>query len=523
MRVLVLGSGGREHALVWAIGRSPLVDEVLCAPGSDGIGRHGRCAEARLASPDSVVELVKREDVQLVVVGPEVPLVAGLADHLEAAGIAVFGPGAAAARLEGSKSFAKAFMQRHGIPTAAYQGFADPDKAERYVRARGGPLVVKADGLAAGKGVYMCAGPDEASVALSEIMRERRFGDSGAEVVIEDWLVGEEASYYAISDGERSVCLAAAQDHKRALDGDRGENTGGMGAYSPAPVVSPDVEQRIIEKIVQPTLDGLRAEGTPYRGVLYVGVMVVEAEPVVVEFNVRFGDPETQPLLYRMESDLVPLLVGAAQGQLPLQAARAPDPAGASAADSGARSEAKPSGGGWRATARAPGPAGASAADSGARSEAKPSGGGWRATARAPGPAGASAADSGARSEAKPSGGGWRATARAPGPAGPVFGDPAVCVVLASEGYPRSYPVGREIRGLEELESEPEVLVFHAATRRSGGRWETAGGRVLGITARGASIAAARDRAYAAARRIQFEGAQLRSDIALRALRDHAG
>ena len=463
MRVLVLGSGGREHALVWAIGRSPLVDEVLCAPGSDGIGRHGRCAEARLASPDSVVELVKREDVQLVVVGPEVPLVAGLADHLEAAGIAVFGPGAAAARLEGSKSFAKAFMQRHGIPTAAYQGFADPDKAERYVRARGGPLVVKADGLAAGKGVYMCAGPDEASVALSEIMRERRFGDSGAEVVIEDWLVGEEASYYAISDGERSVCLAAAQDHKRALDGDRGENTGGMGAYSPAPVVSPDVEQRIIERIVQPTLDGLRAEGTPYRGVLYVGVMVVEAEPVVVEFNVRFGDPETQPLLYRMESDLVPLLVGAAQGQLPLQAARAPDPAGASAADSGARSEAKPSGGGWRATARAP------------------------------------------------------------GPAGPVFGDPAVCVVLASEGYPRSYPVGREIRGLEELESEPEVLVFHAATRRSGGRWETAGGRVLGITARGASIAAARDRAYAAARRIQFEGAQLRSDIALRALRDHAG
>ena len=433
MRVLVLGSGGREHALVWAIGRSPLVDEVLCAPGSDGIGRHGRCAEARLASPDSVVELVKREDVQLVVVGPEVPLVAGLADHLEAAGIAVFGPGAAAARLEGSKSFAKAFMQRHGIPTAAYQGFADPDEAERYVRARGGPVVVKADGLAAGKGVYMCAGPDEASVALSEIMRERRFGDSGAEVVIEDWLVGEEASYYAISDGERSVCLAAAQDHKRALDGDRGENTGGMGAYSPAPVVSPDVEQRIIEKIVEPTLDGLREEGTPYRGVLYVGVMVVEAEPVVVEFNVRFGDPETQPLLYRMESDLVPLLLGAAQGQLPQQAVRAP------------------------------------------------------------------------------------------GPASPVFGDPAVCVVLASEGYPRSYPVGREIRGLEELENEPEVLVFHAATRRSGGRWETAGGRVLGITARGASIAAARDRAYAAARRIQFEGAQQRSDIALRALRDHAG
>ena len=427
MRVLVLGSGGREHALVWAIGRSPLVDEVLCAPGSDGIGRHGRCAEAQLQSPDSVVDLVKREDVQLVVVGPEVPLVAGLADHLAAEGIAVFGPGAAAARLEGSKSFAKAFMQRHGIPTAAYRVFADPLEAERYVHARGSPMVVKADGLAAGKGVYMCAGPDEARVAVSEIMRERRFGDSGADVVIEDWLVGEEASFYAISDGERSVCLAAAQDHKRALDGDRGENTGGMGAYSPALVVSPLVEQRINEKIVQPTLDGMRAEGTPYQGVLYVGVMIVDAEPCVVEFNVRFGDPETQPLLYRMESDLVPLLLGAAQGRLPADLKE------------------------------------------------------------------------------------------------PVFGAPAVCVVLASEGYPRSYAVGREISGLEELEREPDVLVFHSGTRRGGSRWETSGGRVLGITARGASIGAARERAYAAASRVEFEGAHFRSDIAARALPDHAG
>ena len=427
MRVLVLGSGGREHALVWAIGKSPLVEEVLCAPGSDGIGRHGRCAEAKLDSAGSVVELAQREDVRLVVIGPEVPLVAGLADQLAAAGITVFGPGAAAARLEGSKSFAKAFMQRHGIPTAAYRVFADSEEAERYVRARGGPVVVKADGLAAGKGVYMCEGADEACVALSEIMRERRFGDSGAEVVIEDWLVGEEASYYAISDGERSVCLAAAQDHKRALDGDRGENTGGMGAYSPALVVSPDVEQRIIQKIVQPTLDGMRAEGTPYRGVLYVGVMIVESEPYVVEFNVRFGDPETQPLLFRMESDLVPLLLGAAQGQLPSNLLE------------------------------------------------------------------------------------------------PVFGDPAVCVVLASEGYPRSYPAGLGISGLEELLGEHDVLVFHAGTRYSGGRWETSGGRVLGVTARGASIAAARERAYAAARGIQFEGVQLRSDIAQRALRDHAG
>ena len=426
MRVLVLGSGGREHAVIWAIARSPLVDEVLCAPGSDGIGRHGRCAKADPGDASSVLELVKREGVGLVVVGPEAPLVDGLADRLCEAGVPVFGPGAAAARLEGSKGFAKAFMQRHGIPTAPYRAFADLDRAERYVRDRGGPVVVKADGLAAGKGVYMCRGPEQAAAALDEIMRQRRFGESGEAVVIEDWLTGEEASYHALCDGERTVCLAAAQDHKRIRDGDRGENTGGMGAYSPAPVVDSEVERKVVERIVRPTIAGMRAEGNPFRGVLYVGLMIVDSEPYVIEFNVRFGDPEIQALLYRLESDLVPLLIGCAQGRL--------------ADDSEL-----------------------------------------------------------------------------------VFGDPAVCVVLASEGYPRSYASGREIAGLDEVASLPNTIVFHSGTRRVDGRWETAGGRVLGVTARAASIAGARDRAYEAARRIRFEGVQLRGDIALRALGDRTG
>lgn len=427
MRVLVLGSGGREHALAWAIARSPLVDEVLCAPGSDGIARHARCVGVDLADATSILDLVKREDAALVVVGPEDPLVGGIADRLSDAGVAVFGPGAAAARLEGSKAFAKAFMERHGIPTAAYRAFEDPDGAERYIRERGGPVVVKADGLAAGKGVYMCRDPEEAVGALSEIMRERRFGESGAAVVLEDWLVGEEASYHAICDGERTVCLAAAQDHKPIFDGDKGENTGGMGAYSPAPVVDADVERKVIDRIVRPTVDGMRAEGSPFRGVLYVGLMIVEGEPFVIEFNVRFGDPETQSLLYRLESDLVPLLIGAAQGKLPADPSRL------------------------------------------------------------------------------------------------VFGDPTVCVLLASEGYPRSYPKGREITGLDEVSALRDVIVFHAGTRRVDGRWETAGGRVLGVTARGADIAAARERAYAALRHIRFEGAQFRGDIALRALQDRPG
>jgi phosphoribosylamine--glycine ligase len=256
--------------------------------------------------------------VSLVVVGPEDLLAAGVADRLREAGVPVFGPSAEAARLESSKRFAKEFMARHGIPTAAYASFADPAAAEAYVRGLTGPCVVKADGLAAGKGVFVCEEPEAALAALYEIMRARRFGASGAEVVIEERLVGEEASFYALCDGERFVVLSHAQDHKRILDGDRGENTGGMGAYSPAAPIDARVERAIVERIVRPTFAGMAAEGRPFRGVLFVGLMIAAGEPRVIEFNARFGDPETEALLFRLESDLVPLLVGAAEGRLPV-------------------------------------------------------------------------------------------------------------------------------------------------------------------------------------------------------------
>ncbi len=419
MRVLVLGSGGREHALAWAIARSPLVDEVLCAAGSDGISRTARVLPVNPNDGAQVVALAKHESADLVVVGPEDPLAAGIADVLEEAGIAVFGPGRQAAQLESSKTFAKDFMARHGIPTAAHRSFSDPDEAERYVDQQGGPLVVKADGLAAGKGVTVCDGPEDAKRALAEIMRERRFGASGAQVLIEERLVGEEVSFYAICDGERFVCLDTAQDFKRALDHDGGENTGGMGAYSPVPAVDRKVERRIVEQVVRPALAGMRAEGRPYRGVLFVGLMLRDGQPSVIEFNVRFGDPETQALLFRLESDLLPILVAAARGRLPDDA------------ESRLR-----------------------------------------------------------------------------------FGDPAVCVVMASEGYPRSYPSDLPIQGLDALEARPDVQVFHSGTRLVDGTWRTRGGRVLGVTARGRSIAAARERAYAAVGEIQWKGAQHRSDIA---------
>lgn len=427
MRVLVLGSGGREHALAWAIGRSPRVAEVICAPGSDGIARDARACPLLLDDAEAVVALARRERPGLVVVGPEAPLVAGIADRLRAEGLDVFGPDAAAARLEGSKAFAKAFMERHGVPTAAYRVFDDADAASRWVEAHGGSLVVKADGLAAGKGVRVCDGPEEAQRAITEVMRERRFGEAGARVVLEERLRGEEASYYALCDGERFVTLAPAQDHKPVLDGDRGENTGGMGAYSPAPVVSPEVERKVVERIVRPVLEGMQADGTPYRGVLYVGLMIRDGEPWVIEFNVRFGDPETQPILFRLEDDLVPWLLAAARGTLP---------------------------------------------------------------------------------------------------AGGVelrWGPPAVCVVMASKGYPRAYPSGLAIDGLAGVEALPDVKVFHAGTRLEGGRWRTAGGRVLGVTARGASLREAQERAYAAVRDIAFEGAHYRRDIGARALAEPAG
>jgi len=426
MKVLIVGSGGREHALAWKVAQSPRVAEVLAAPGSAGMADVARCyPEVAAMDAPAIRALCEREGVSLVVVGPEDPLAAGLADRLRDAGIAVFGPSAEAAQLEASKTFSKEFMARHGIPTAEFAAFAALEPALAWVRDRGGRCVVKADGLAAGKGVAMCETPEAAEQALREAMEECRFGEAGAKVVIEEWLEGEEVSFYAITDGRNIVTLAAAQDHKRALDGDLGENTGGMGAYSPAPVCSPEVEAKILERVVRPLIDGMAAEGRPYQGVLYAGLMIdAEGDPSVVEFNVRFGDPETQPLMVRMEGDLVPLLEGSARGDLD--------------ADASLR---------------------------------------------------------------------WR--------------DAAVCVVLASEGYPRSYPTGRRIDGLADLAGDPDVVVFHAGTSAvagASGSFETAGGRVLGVTARGPSVASARDRAYAAVSKLHFEGAHFRRDIASRAL-----
>jgi phosphoribosylamine--glycine ligase len=318
MRVLVVGSGGREHALVWKIAQSSDVESVHAAPGSDGIASLAQChPQVAAGDADGLLALARAESIDLTVIGPEQPLADGLADRLRQQGVAVFGPSAAASRLEASKAWAKDFMQRHATPTAAFASFDTKAAALAYVREIGGPCVVKADGLAAGKGVVVCDGPDDACAALEEIMGDRRFGAAGDRVVIEERLVGEEASYYAISDGEHVLTLAAAQDHKRALDGDLGENTGGMGAYAPAPVVTEAVEKRILEEVVHPAIRGMAADGHPYQGVLFVGLMIeADGTPKVIEFNVRFGDPETQPLMVQMQSDLVPLLDGAARGTL---------------------------------------------------------------------------------------------------------------------------------------------------------------------------------------------------------------
>jgi phosphoribosylamine--glycine ligase len=443
LKVLVVGSGGREHALVWKIAQSPQLTALHVAPGSAAISELATChPETKATDLAGILALAQHEEIDLVVVGPEDPLAAGIADRLREVGIATFGPSAAAAQLEGSKAFAKDFMQRHEIPTAAYAVFDARDAAHDYVDALASPCVVKADGLAAGKGVAMCADAAAAHLAIDEMMADRRFGDAGDRIVIEQWLQGEEASYYAITDGERIVTLAAAQDHKRALDGDEGENTGGMGAYSPTPVVSQAVEKKILERVVHPTIRGMAKEGHPYQGVLFVGLMIDSVgDPYVIEFNVRFGDPETQPLLVRMEADLLPILNASAQGTLD------------------------------------------------------------EATAI-----------------------GW--------------GEAAVCVVLASGGYPRSYETGCEISGLDELTGEghagnaensddadntddtDRVVVFHAGTRRgaSGTGYQTAGGRVLGITARGQTVAEARERAYRAVAQISFDEMHFRRDIASRAL-----
>jgi len=313
--VLLVGGGGREHALAWTLARSPRLGRMVAAPGNPGIAAHARCVAVKDGDLDGLVALAQRERPDLVVVGPEVPLALGLADRLRAAGLAVFGPSAAAARLESSKAFAKDLMSRHGVPTARFRTFEDAPAARRYCREIDVPLVIKADGLAAGKGVTVCRTLDEADRALARCFEERAFGASGLTIVIEEFLEGEEASFFALADGGAVVPLAGAQDHKTVFDGDRGPNTGGMGAYSPAPVLDLAMQERVMAEIVRPVIAAMAKEGAPYAGVLFVGLMVTRQGPKVIEFNCRFGDPECQAIMPRLDGDLLALLLAAATGQ----------------------------------------------------------------------------------------------------------------------------------------------------------------------------------------------------------------
>lgn len=421
MKLLLIGSGGREHALAWKLAQSPLVDVLYAAPGNPGIAQQAQCVGIKADDAGPLVDFAAREHIDLTVVGPEAPLVAGLADRFAERGLAVFGPRANAAAIEGSKAFSKWLMSRHRIPTARFDTFTDPDAARRYCRQLGAPLVVKADGLAAGKGAIVCHTIDEADAAVAECMERRAFGASGATVVIEEFMEGEELSFFVIVSGTVAVPVGAARDHKAVFDGDRGPNTGGMGAYSPVPELDSVLTERIMATIVRPTILALADEGRPYDGFLFVQLMLTADGPRVVEFNCRFGDPECQPIMMRLDGDLVPILHAVAHGD--------------------------------------------------------------------------------------------KATILDEGAALGEIHEAAVCVNLASGGYPGAYRTGHRIAGIAAAQSLPGVRVFHAGTALRDGELVTAGGRVLGVTAVGADLDAAVRRTYAAVRTIAFEGMQYRTDI----------
>lgn len=418
MRILVIGSGGREHALCWAVAASPLVDKLYCAPGNAGIAQEAECVPIGVMDTAGIVAFCKKEAIDFVVVGPEAPLVAGLVDALEGGGIAAFGPSQAAAALEGSKGFMKDLCAREGIPTAAYRRFTEAVAAKAYVAAQGAPIVVKADGLAAGKGVVVAATVEEAQEAVDAAFGGR-FGAAGAEIVVEEFLAGEEASFFALCDGVHALPLAAAQDHKRVGDGDTGPNTGGMGAYSPCAAVTPEIAAQVMERIILPTVRAMARAGTPFKGVLYAGLMLTAEGPKLIEYNCRFGDPECQPLMMRLQSDLVPALLAARDGVLDRIDLR------------------------------------------------------------------------------------WHE-------------ETAICVVMAANGYPDDPQRGTEIRGLDAADADPEVKIFHAGTKRDGDRILAYGGRVLGVTASGSNLAAARERAYGAIDKIDWPGGFYRHDIGKR-------
>jgi phosphoribosylamine--glycine ligase len=421
MKVFVIGGGGREHALVWKIAQSPLVEKVFCAPGNPGIARQAECVNLAVDDIEGLLAFAQDQGIGLTVVGPELPLTLGLVDRFQAAGQVVFGADRKAAQIEGSKAFCKDLMAKYGIPTAAYGVFDQREAAVAFIEKNGAPIVVKADGLAAGKGVVVARTVAEAVAAVDAAMVDAVFGAAGKRLVIEEFLEGEEASFLAFTDGKRILPLASAQDHKPVFDDDRGPNTGGMGAYSPAPVVTPEIHAKIVAQVLEPTIAGMAAEGCPYRGILYAGVMVRGGEIKVLEFNARFGDPEAQPLLARFKSDLVPVLLACARGDL----------AGVSIE--------------------------------------------------------------------------WHDQA-------------AVCVVMASGGYPGDFVKGYPIQGIESAEALEDLVVFHAGTTLKDGQVVNNSGRVLGVTGLGATVADAIARAYSGVARISWRDAHFRRDIGQKAL-----
>ncbi len=424
MRILVIGGGGREHALVRTIAASPLVTALFCAPGNAGIANDAELVDMAADDVDGLVVWARTHAVDLVVPGPEAALVAGIVDAMEGAGIACIGPNAAAARLEASKSIMKEIADAAGVPTAGWRRFEDAGEARAWIAASGAPVVIKADGLTGGKGVTVAFTEAEALRAVDEALEERAFGDAGSSVVIEDFLDGEEASYHVLVDGTSILPLATAQDHKRVGDGDTGPNTGGMGCYSPAPVVTPEIEARILDDIIRPTIAAMSQRGTPFRGVLYAGLMITSEGPRLLEYNVRFGDPECQVLLARLDADLVPALLATRDGTLD----------------------------------------------------------GIHLT--------------------------WRE-------------ESALTVVMATRGYPGTYPRATPIRQLDDAAGDDGVIL-HAGTARMDGAWVSAGGRVLGVTACGPSLAEARDRAYRIVDRIDWADGFCRRDIGLKGL-SHCG
>ncbi len=423
MKILIVGGGGREHALAWRLNKSPKVTSILCAPGNPGMANVARCIPIKAEDIDGQVRLAKDERPHLVIIGPEVPLAMGLADKLRMADIPVFGPSKAAAQLESSKGFSKDLMKACGVPTAEYGRFTDAAEAKAFLDKFSAPYVLKADGLAAGKGVVIAETREEAESSIDDMLAGQ-FGESSAELVIEEFMHGEEASFFALTDGNTAVALAGAQDHKRVGDGDTGVNTGGMGAYSPAPILDADMQERVMTEIVNPTIKGMRDMGIPYTGVLYVGLMIgPDGNPRVVEYNCRFGDPECQVIMARLKGEILPLMLACATG-FDLADCRRPE----------------------------------------------------------------------------------------------RFEDAAVCVVMATNGYPAAYEKGSVIKGLDEAEASAEgVVVFHAGTAEKNGEIVAAGGRVLGVTALADTITDAIDKAYKAVDKVDWPEGFYRSDIGWRA------